>query len=118
MEKQTFSFRGFRSLQEYESECARAGYATRRVPFHKNGFPCFVLIVSPPKTATSVEAWTLFPADESAPLLSGVINGYDSNYLGKLADNGYYPADTAPAPLPAAEPSLSVDDCGQYQFLF
>lgn len=27
-------YHGFRSVREYESECARLGFTTRRVPFH------------------------------------------------------------------------------------
>lgn len=32
-------YRGFRSIKEYESECARIGFKTRRVPFHKGKEP-------------------------------------------------------------------------------
>lgn len=105
-------FRGFRSVREYERECARVGYATRRIPFHKGSEKYFALVTSPPghPTGSSVEAWTLFTADETAEVLDGIIsggafmhaedneygrgymqNGVDVNYLGKLAAHGYYP---------------------------
>ena len=35
-------YNGFRSIREYESECARLGFTTRRVPFHhESGVACF-----------------------------------------------------------------------------
>ena len=52
----------------------------------------FVLVTEPPtKTPTSVKSWHLFSMDEKLELMDGVINGYDSNYLGKLAAAGYFP---------------------------
>ena len=87
-----FDFNGFRSLREYESECSRMGYTTQRIPFHKNGDSYFVLVTSPPhKLPTNVSSWTLFPADESSAILDGIINGVYENFLGKLADHGFYP---------------------------
>ena len=118
---------GFRSIQEYESECARLGFTTRRLPFHKGAFSCFVLVTSPPghPTSTSVDCWSLFSADETRQLLDGVINGHEANYLGKLAAHGYYPDDpAAAAPVPqdipqaAPQPAALVDDDGQLCFLF
>ena len=70
-------YHGFRSVREYESECARLGFTTRRVPFHhESGAACFALITAPPghPTGTSIESWTLFDADETRQLLDGVIN--------------------------------------------
>ena len=101
-------YHGFRSVKEYENECARVGFTTRRIPFrHKDGGKFFTLVTSPPKTATSVEAWTLVSADETAVVLDGVINGLNANYLGKLAAHGYRPDNpeeiTAPLPAPAQE---------------
>ena len=84
-------YHGFRSVREYESECARLGFTTRRVPFHhESGAACFALITAPPghPTGTSIESWTLFDADETRQLLDGVINGHGANYLGKLAAHG------------------------------
>ena len=118
-------FHGFRSIKEYEKECARVGFSTRRVPFRKDGEKYFALITGGPKTATSIETWHLFTADESKELLDGVISGgafmhaedneygpgymqkgVDVNYLGKLAAHGYYPeipdssaAESAPVPV-------------------
>lgn len=114
-------YHGFRSVKEYENECARVCFTTRRVPFHKNGEKYFALITTPPghPTGTSVEAWTLFDADETAQVLDGVINGLDVNYLGKLAAHGYRPDEPqdSPAPAPAApEYPTAVD--GQICFLF
>jgi hypothetical protein len=106
------NFRGFRSIGEYESECARFGYTTRRVPFHGPEGACFVLLTAPPghPTGSSVQAWTLFSADETKELLDGVVSGgmffkahaheggpgyirdgLDVNFLGKLYSHGYYP---------------------------
>lgn len=111
-------YNGFRSILEYESECARLGFITRRVGFHhESGAACFALITTPPghPTGTSIECWTLFDAGETRQLLDGVINGHLSNYLGKLAAHGYHPDDpTAPAPQPAA----TIDSDGQFCFLF
>lgn len=111
-------FNGFRSIAEYEIECARLGYATRRVPFRKGSEKYFALITAPPghPTGTSVQSWHLFTADETAEVLDGIIsgstmdpaeymrNGVDVNYFGKLAAHGYEPeipdcsvAETAPA---------------------
>lgn len=40
-------YNGFRSIREYESECARLGFTTRRVPFHHEGSAaCFALITN------------------------------------------------------------------------
>lgn len=114
-------YHGFRSIKEYENECARVGFTTRRVPFHKNNKKYFALVTTPPghPTGTSVEAWTLFTADETAAVLDGVINGLDVNYLGKLAAHGYRPDESqdAPAPAPAA-PEYPVGEGGQICFLF
>ncbi len=84
-------YHGFRSIPEYERECRKHDLSTERVPFQRSGEKFFVLITRPPKTATSVEAWTLFTADETKQLLDGVINGVNANYLGKLAAHGYFP---------------------------
>ena len=110
-------YHGFRSIKEYESECARVGFSTRRIPFHKGSEKYFALVTTPPghPTGTSTEGWTLFTADESAQVLDGIISGgmmdpanymrdgLDVNYLGKLAAHGYFPdeiaAKSAPAPI-------------------
>ena len=114
-------YHGFRSVKEYENECARVGFTTRRVPFHKDGKPYFALITTPPghPTGTSVEAWTLFDAAETAQVLDGVINGLDVNYLGKLAAHGYRPDSPQEAPTPApSAPEYPVGEGGQICFLF
>lgn len=127
-------YQGFRSISEYERECARLSYNTRRVPFHdNNGGKFFALVTSCPghPTGISVEAWTLFTADETARVLDGIISGgtmdpakylrdgLDVNYLGKLAAHGYYPDDPqdAPPPTPAA-PEYPEGEGGQICFLF
>lgn len=85
-------FNGFRSISEYENECMRLGFSTKRYPFFKDGENFFVLVTEPPtKTPTSVKSWHLFSVDEKLELMDGVINGDDSNYLGKLAAAGYFP---------------------------
>ena len=105
-------YHGFCSVKEYENECARVGFTTRRVPFRDDsGNEFFALITSPPKTATSVESWTLFTADETRAVLDGVINGHDANYLGKLAAHGYHPDGPQEAPAPAA-PEYPADADG------
>ena len=126
-------YHGFRSIKEYENECARVGFTTRRIPFHKGTEPYFALITTPPNhpTGTSIESWTLFTADETAQVLDGVIsggmmdpakylrNGVDVNYLGKLAAHGYHPDEPqhAPAPAPAAL-EYPVVEGGQICFPF
>lgn len=126
-------YHGFRSVKDYERECARVGFTARRVPFQKDGEMYFALIVSPPKTGTSIEAWTLFTADETSQVLDGVIsggtmdpakylrNGVDVNYLGKLAAHGYYPVNpdssaAEPAPAPALSLEIVDDGTGFSQF--
>lgn len=116
-------YNGFRSIREYESECARLGFTTRRVPFHhESGATCFALITTPPghTTGTSIESWTLFDAGETRQLLDGVINGHGTNYLGKLAAHGYRPDEPAAAPAPQAapQPAATIDSDGQFCFLF
>lgn len=126
--KTTFDFHGFHSLREYEAECARVGHATRRIPFRKGSEKYFALVTTPPghPTGTSIEAWTLFTADETAVVLDGIISGgmmdpakymrdgLDVNYLGKLAAHGYYPdsPDEAANPAPAPAPSLEIVEDG------
>ena len=125
-------YNGFRSIREYENECARLGFTTRRIGFHReDGEACFVLVTAPPNppTGTSVEAWSLFPADESRLLLGGIIsggmmdpakymrNGLDVNYLGKLAAHGYFPDEAPPSPAPPSA-ALTRDQDGQLCFLF
>ena len=112
-------YHGFRSIKEYESECARVGFTTRRIPFRKGDAPYFALITTPPghPTGASVESWTLFTADETAQVLDGVINGHDANYLGKLSAHGYLLDGPQEAPAPAAPEYPAADD-GQICFLF
>ena len=128
-------YHGFRSIKEHENECARVGFTTRRVPFHKDGEPYFALITTPPghPTGTSIESWTLFTADETSQVLDDVINGHDANYLGKLFAHGYRPdspqalgdkaapalsrAQRGPREAPAA-PKYPVGEGGQICFLF
>ena len=117
-------YHGFRSVKEYEKECARVGFSTRRIPFHKGNEKYFALVTSPPKTGTSIEAWTLFTADETAVVLDGIISGgmmdpakymrdgLDVNYLGKLAAHGYYPEEAAAKSAPAPAPALEIVEDG------
>lgn len=109
-------FNGFPSVAAYESECRRLGYATRRIPYERDGEKCFLLITSPPnKTATSVEAWTLFDASETKELLSGIVSnnadpGTDVNCAGKLAAHGYFPNGQRPRlqVLPTQQPGAQL----------
>ena len=112
--KTAFDFHGFHSLREYEAECARVGHTTRRVPFRKGSEKYFALVTTPPghPTGTSVEAWALFDAAETAHVLDGVINGLEVNYLGKLAAHGYYPEESAAKSAPAPAPSLEIVEDG------
>ena len=113
-------YHGFRSIKEYESECARVGFTTRRIPFRKGDAPYFALITTPPghPTGTSIESWTLFTADETSQVLDGVINGHDANYLGKLFAHGYRPDGPQEAPAPSAAPEYPTAADGQICFLF
>ena len=126
-------YHGFRSIKEYESECARVGFSTRRIPFHKGSEKYFALVTTPPghPTGTSIEGWTLFTADESAQVLDGIISGgmmdpanymrdgLDVNYLGKLAAHGYFPDEIAAksAPAPILEIVEDGSDFQQLSFL-
>ena len=124
--KTTFDFHGFHSLREYEAECARVGHATRRIPFRKGSEKYFALVTTPPghPTGTSIEAWTLFTADETAVVLDGIISGgmmdpaqymrdgLDVNYLVKLAAHGYYPEEAAAKSAPAPAPALEIVEDG------
>lgn len=106
-------YHGFRSVKE------------------KDGTAYFALITSPPKTATSVEAWTLFTVGEDRVVLDGIISGgamdpakymrdgLDVNYLGKLAAHGYFPDDPhdVPPPVPSL-PEYPEGEGGQICFLF
>lgn len=86
-------FNGFRSISEYESECRRLGFLTERRSFRKGNEKFFVLVTGlAMKTSTSVESWHLFSIDEQSHLLDGIINGNNANYLGMLAEHGYFPA--------------------------
>jgi hypothetical protein len=119
-------YHGFPSIGQYESECSRLGFSTRRVPFHDAaGCAYFALVTTPPghPTGTSVEAWNLFTADETQEVLDGVINAHPLNYLGKLAAHGYFPDEAPeaapPAPAPEPEPAaLDISADGQLRFLF
>lgn len=108
-------YSGFPSIHAYEQECARIGHETQRIPFRKHGKDFFVLVSHPPcGSDTSCSAWSLFDMAETTELASGIIsslqhlengalqNNVDTNYLGKLAGLGYYPA--APADPNTARP--------------
>ena len=99
-------YSGFQSIHAYEQECARIGHTTQRIPFRKSGVDFFVLVSHPPgSSSTSCSAWSLIDKDETKELSSGVISslqmlqngalqdGTDTNYLGKLARQGYFPAE-------------------------
>lgn len=99
------TFNGFSSVSAYEAECRRIGFTTERIPYRHGDQDCFLLITSPPPTPTNVSSWHLFTADESKELLNGIISDgsmdpkkymrgcVDVNYTGKLAANGFFPAD-------------------------
>lgn len=82
-------FHGFSSIKEYEKECARLGFKTERVPFHKDKKMYFVLVTTPPNhpNGTSVEAWHLFTVDERREVLEGIVS---DAYIKDLAKNGYH----------------------------
>lgn len=101
-------YSGFPSIRAYEQECARIGHDTQRIPFHKHDTDFFVLVSHPPgSSGTSCSAWSLFDMAETTELASGIISSLqhlengalqdnvDTNYLGKLAGLGYYPAQPA-----------------------
>lgn len=85
-------FQGFRSVSDYEHACSDHGFLTERIPFiNKNDVdqPLFLLVtkVSTP-TLSSVAGWHLILSDESAEIMSGIINGSDEKRLEKA---GYIP---------------------------
>ena len=68
---------GFRSIRDYESECVRLEYQTRRVYFQREGEKFFALITYPPvQTSTSVASWNLITYNENFVVLNGVIQRY------------------------------------------
>ena len=94
-------FHGFRSISEFEHECQKLGYVTKRTPYHRSGDSrsYFLLtVIDPHPTQTSCDSWYVFTSDETAEVLSGVIYqkpmfcGIDRCYLGKLAAYGFFPA--------------------------
>lgn len=117
-------YHGFRSVKEYENECARVGFSTRRVPFHKGNEKYFALVTSPQKTGAGIEAWALFTADETTVVLDGIISGgmmdptkymrdgLDVNHLGKLAAHGYHPDSLEEAAGSAPAPTLEIIEDG------
>ena len=87
-------YNGFRSISEYETECRKHGFTTKRIPFHCGEKECFVLMTSlEHPSPTSVRPWSLLSADERERILDGVDNGCHTNYLGKLASHGFYPVE-------------------------
>ena len=107
-------FNGFRSIAEYESECARLHYSTTRIPFHRGNEKYFILVTGSPNYGNkpgTVCSWHLFDIAETKELLDGIIdaegavkrvdkkigerlrleNGLDADFLGPLVANGFFP---------------------------
>lgn len=107
-------FNGFRSIAEYESECARLHYSTTRIPFHRGNEKYFILVTGSPNYGNkpgTVCSWHLFDIAETEELLDGIIdaegavkrvgkkigerlrleNGLDADFLGPLVANGFFP---------------------------
>lgn len=82
-------FQGFRSVSEYERECSRLGYSTRRESFTNGNENCFALITSARTSPSAVESWHLISEDETHEIMNGIIDDIDANFLGKLEDAGY-----------------------------
>ena len=93
---------GFNSIGEYEGACLRSGFKTARIPLSHSACECFLLITGGKKTSSSVGAWRVFSADESAMLLDGIISSDDmlirgaelglspdKNFLDKLTAGGF-----------------------------
>ena len=84
-------FKGFRSIAEYERECASHGFITCRIPFTRGNEKFFVLITALRHgSPAAIASWHLIREDESAELMDGVIDGNDENYLGMLAKHGFF----------------------------
>lgn len=85
-------FRGFGSIEVFESECKRLGYTVEKIPVTFKGERCFVL-KDEPKGCTGCASWTVFTEDETAILLEGVefkaSDDRDVNFTGKLAAYGF-----------------------------
>lgn len=81
-------FNGFSSIHAYELACANIGFTTEIDKFVKDWEQFFALIITPPKTVRSISSWILFSKDETV-IDSGIIDGIDANYLGKLKTSGY-----------------------------
>ena len=103
-------YKGYRTIREYEADCAEAGHFAERVPFHRENERFFVLRVGQknpvPGSRYAVE-WNLFSENEREWLLNGadlreadgspakgaMIGGENVNFLGVLAAYGYFPDD-------------------------
>ena len=113
-------FQGFRSVNEFERECSRIGYSTKRVPFYRQGSAkTFFALITDGPTSTSIQSWDFFTEDAATHILSGVIMQgllspeVDVNYTGKLAVYGFFPG--VPASI---APEYSTADDGQICFPF
>ena len=85
-------FHGLASVGEYEAAARSHGLRTRRIPFHRGRESFFALVTESAKSRPgAVKIWTLMTADESREIMSGVIDGQYSSYIGKLTKAGYYP---------------------------
>ena len=111
-------FQGFCSVSDFERECSRIGYRTKRVPFYRQGSTeTFFALITDGPTATSIKSWNLLTGDETAHILSGVMMKSllfpeaDIDYTGKLAIYGFFP--DAPAPI---APEYPTADDGQICF--
>ena len=81
-------FNGFSNVHAYEQACANIGFTIERDKFVKDGEQFFALIITPPKTVSSISSWILFSENETV-IDGGIINGIDANYLGKLKAAGF-----------------------------
>lgn len=61
-------------------EKAEYAFVTKRDKFVKDGEQFLALIITPPKTVSSISSWMLFSKDETV-IDGGIINGIDANYL-------------------------------------
>lgn len=89
-------YRGFFTIAAYEQAARDHGLTVERVPFRRPGdsMGYFALLTaSEMDSPTAVKVWALFPDDESREIMHGVLNGRnESDFFGKLAAAGYYPA--------------------------
>lgn len=103
-------FKGFRSVREYEAECARLGFPTERIPFHWGKDAFFVLVTGAPiPSDTAVKSWHLFHVGGEDEIMSGIVSDGVA-WMDALAAHGYFPDETVEADAPGPDGAQDAQD--------